>query len=130
MAEAQIIRTENGEELVVLTRAEFEALKARVQEVEDAEDAEDVAIFDSRMAEIAEAGDTPMPAELSALILKGNGLLKAMRVWRGMSQAALAAKAGVGQSYLSAIETKRRPGTHKTMMKLAAALDVPVTWLI
>ena len=44
MSPSQIIRTPNGEELVVLPRAEYEALVERADP--EAEDAEDVAIYD------------------------------------------------------------------------------------
>jgi hypothetical protein len=46
MSPPQIIRTPNGEELVVLPRAEYEALIERADH--EAEDAQDVAIYDAR----------------------------------------------------------------------------------
>ena len=51
MSAPQIIRTASGEELVVLTRAEYEALLERADD--EAEDADDVAIYDARKAELA-----------------------------------------------------------------------------
>jgi PHD/YefM family antitoxin component YafN of YafNO toxin-antitoxin module len=50
----QIIRTPHGEELVVLPRADYEALVERADH--EAEDAEDVAIYDARKAELAAGG--------------------------------------------------------------------------
>ena len=50
MSPPQIIRTPNGEELVVLPRAEYEALVERA--AHDDEDAEDVAVYDARKAEL------------------------------------------------------------------------------
>jgi hypothetical protein len=50
MSGPQIIRAPTGEELVVLPRAEYEALVARA---DHAEDANDVAIYDARKAEMA-----------------------------------------------------------------------------
>ena len=47
----QIIRTPSGEELVVLSRAEYEALLYRADHA--AEDADDVAIYDARKSELA-----------------------------------------------------------------------------
>jgi transcriptional regulator with XRE-family HTH domain len=46
-----------------------------------------------------------------------------------MSQAELAAKVGIGQGYLSDLETKRRKGVASTIERLAAALDIPVAWI-
>ena len=56
----QIIRTPGGEELVVLPRAEYEALLERADH-DEAEDADDVAIYDARKAELA-AGGVVLPA--------------------------------------------------------------------
>jgi PHD/YefM family antitoxin component YafN of YafNO toxin-antitoxin module len=61
MRAPQIIRTPGGEELVVLPRAEYEALLARADH--EAEDAEDLAIYDGRKAELA-AGGVVLPAEV------------------------------------------------------------------
>lgn len=46
MSAPQIIRTPNGEELVVLPRAEYEALLDRADH--QADDADDIAIYDAR----------------------------------------------------------------------------------
>jgi len=122
----QIIRTPSGEELVVLTRAEYEALLDRADH--EAEDAEDVAIYDARKAELA-AGGVVLPPELSAAMLRGDNRLKAIRQWRDKTQQHLRFKTGIGQGYLSDLETGRRTGTPETIAKLAQALDVPIDWL-
>jgi len=83
MSGPQIIRTPNGEELVVLPRAEYEALLERANH--EAEDADDVAVYDTRKAELA-AGAGVLPAEVSAAILRGDSRLKAIRNWRGETQ--------------------------------------------
>jgi PHD/YefM family antitoxin component YafN of YafNO toxin-antitoxin module len=59
----QIIRTPGGEELVVLPRADYEALLERADGA--AEDADDVAIYDARKAELA-AGGVVLPPEVKA----------------------------------------------------------------
>lgn len=128
MNDLQIIRTPNGEELVVLSRADYEALRALADDA--AEDADDVAIYDARMAELASSPDGLLPAEVSAFLLKGDSLLKALRRWRGRSQVEIAEATGIGQGYLSDLESRRRAGTPETLEKLAKALEVPVGWLI
>jgi len=55
--------------------------------------------------------------------------LAAARKGRGLSQAELAAKAGIQQGYLSDLETKRRAGLAAKIERLAAALDVSVAWI-
>jgi hypothetical protein len=126
MGTPQIIRTPNGEELVVLPRAEYEALIERADH--EAEDAEDVAIYDARKAELA-AGGGVLPPEVSAAILRGDSRLKAIRNWRDETQLHLSFKTGIGQGYLSDLESGRRTGTSETIAKLAKALNVPVEWL-
>ena len=123
MSGPQIIRTPNGEELVVLPRAEYEALVERADH--EAEDADDVAIYDARKA----AGGGVLPPEVSAAILRGESRMKAIRNWRGETQLHLSSKTGIGQGYLSDLESGRRAGTTETIAKLAQALSVPVEWL-
>jgi len=126
MSGLQIIRTPGGEELVVLPRAEYEALVARVDQ--GAEDADDIAIYDSRKAELA-AGGAVLPPEISSVILRGESRLQAIRNWRDVTQLHLERITGISQGYLSDLETGRRAGTPETIAKLAQALEVPVDWL-
>lgn len=126
MSAPQIIRTPGGEELVVLPRADYEALVGRPDEA--AEDAEDIAIYDARKAELA-AGGALLPAQVSAAILRGESRLKAIRKWRGETQRQLHAKTQISQGYLSDLESGRRAGTPETIAKLAQALNVPAEWL-
>jgi hypothetical protein len=123
----QIIRTPAGEELVVLTRADYEALIDRADQ--EAEDFEDVAIYDARKAELAVDG-VVLPPEVSAAMLRGDSRLRAIRRWRNRTQVYLAAETGIGQGYLSDLEHGRRTGTPETLAKLARALDVPLHWVL
>ena len=108
---------------MVLPRAEYEALLERADH--EAEDADDVAIYDARKA----AGSVVLPPEVSAAILRGESRLKAIRNWRDETQLHLSFKTGIGQGYLSDLESGRRAGTPETIAKLAQALSVPVEWL-
>ena len=113
MSEPQIIRTPSGEELVVLPRAEYEALLERAE----AEDAEDEAIYDARKAELA-AGGVVLPPQVSAAILRGDSRLKAIRKWRDETQLHLELITGIGQGYLSDLESGRRTGTPRPSRSL------------
>jgi hypothetical protein len=86
--------------MVVIPRQEYERLLAAAYD----EDADDVAIYKARKAELAGDPETLLPAPVSADMLKGLSRFKALRRWRGLTQSALAAKAAVGQGYLSDIE--------------------------
>lgn len=127
MNEPQIIRTAAGEELVVLSRAEYDTLVAAANEA--AEDEEDIAIYDARKAELA-AGGEMLPAEVSSLMLRGYSLLAAIRKWRDMTQLHVNFKTNVGQGYLSDLESGRRAGSKETLELLAGCYSVPVSWLV
>ena len=127
MNAVQIIRSPSGEELVVLPRADYEALVAAAAEAE--EDAEELALYDARKAELAAAEDVTLPEAVSLLLLRGNSRLKAIRLWREMPQTELAEKAGIGQGYLSDLESGRRAGSTEVLLRLAECLDVPHAWI-
>lgn len=125
---AQMITTPAGEELVLLSRAEYERLTALAAEAD--EGAADVAAYDAVIAEIASGRDSPLPIEVSALLLRGSSLVTAIRKWRGMKQTDLAERASLSQGYLSDLESGRRKGAVETLHAIAKALDVPANWLV
>jgi transcriptional regulator with XRE-family HTH domain len=55
--------------------------------------------------------------------------VKVLRVWRGMTQAALATAAGITSTYLSRVENGTDAG-NKARRAIAAALEVPETMLL
>lgn len=118
--EPQHFTAPDGTEMVVLTAEDYQRLKHL------AEDGEDVVAADAAMARIA-AGEGTMPGAVLKLILdEGVTPLAAWRRHRGLSQAALAEKAGLSQVWISRIERGGGYGTPKTRRKLAEALDAPV----
>lgn len=92
MSTVQFISSPNGEEMVLLSRAEYDALVAAAAIDEDAAD---VAIYDARMADLAAGRDAVLPAEVSKIMLDGNSLLRSLRKWRGLTQADIAARTGL-----------------------------------
>ena len=56
--------------------------------------------------------------------------LKTLREQRGLSQEALAAKAGISRTYLARLETARQDPRLSTLEKLAKALRVKVHDLV
>lgn len=119
----QIIKTEAGEELVVMSRREYDALMAQVGD-EEAEDRMTLLIA-------AEArGEAPLPGSVSAAMLAGDSLLKALRKWRGMTQTDVAGELDINQGYLSELEAGSKAGSPETLRRLAGLYDVPEGWLI
>ncbi|HUO92393.1 MAG TPA: helix-turn-helix transcriptional regulator [Rhizomicrobium sp.] len=124
---AQTITSPSGDELVVLPRAEYEALLAAAQV--NYEDADDIAIYDARKAEFTNSGDARLPQEVTALMLRGDSLLKALRKWKDLTQMHLSFRTGLAQGYISDLEAGRRKGAPDTLTKIAEALQVPAEWL-
>ncbi len=85
-------------DLVVLPRADYEALRA------------------------AAAGVDRPPPEALARIAAGASAVRVWRRHRGLTARALAARAGVDPGYLSQIETGHKPGSVKALRALARAL--------
>jgi len=110
-------------ETVTLTRAEYEAL---IQRIEDAEDERVAAAAEAREAalgkEVARADH--LPIDLVDQLIAGEHPIRLWRAYRGLTREALAAEAGVSPSYVTEIETRRKPGSFKAIAKLATALRV------
>lgn len=109
---------------VTLSRADYEALLDRL------EDFEDMATLDRLEARLAADPEGALadylPIELVKRLSAGEHPIRVWRAHRGMTREALAAAAGVAPSYLSEIETRRKPGSFNAIAKLAAALRVPL----
>jgi DNA-binding XRE family transcriptional regulator len=125
MGGPQIIKTPTGEEMVVLPKAEYDALLSQLDELE--EDADNRAIYDARKAELG--GVPPLPSDVSSAMLRGDRLLKALREWKGMTQSSLAKSSGVSQGFLSDIESGKRVASADTLARIANALELPERWL-
>jgi len=109
---------------VTLRREDFEALAELVA------DAQDLADADAVKAKLA-AGDTEVfPFEVAERILDGGHPVTVFREHRGFSARGLAEAAGIAPSYLSEIETGKKPGSLDAMARIAAALKVPLDMLV
>lgn len=127
MSHPNTFTTPSGDEMVILTRAEYDALVDAATEAE--EDAADAAIYADRKAALGKGLDAVLPAEVSALIGKGHSRLKAIRKWRGESQVDVAAYLGLSQGHLSDLETGRRKVTSEIAHRLAGYFNVHESWL-
>ena len=117
MSKPQIIRTEAGEELVVLSRRDYDAMRARLGD-EDAEDRMTARIIKEKSRGVA------APLSVWDEIEAASSPIGPLRKWRKLTQEELAAKAGISQGYLSELETGRKVGDLATLRRVAAALGV------
>lgn len=104
-------------ETVTLTRAEYEALI-------DARDAA-LALRDLAAGRLATLSEAELDAYLAAATP-----LAFWRRHRGLTQAALAARAGISQAYLAQLERGRRTGDVRLHARLAHALGLRIDDLV
>jgi DNA-binding XRE family transcriptional regulator len=127
------IRFLGGLEGSLSAQAIAAALEARP--VGDAEDADLVVTTPAALEEMLEDAaataafhgtrdQEAVPVEMVDRLIAGDNPVKVWREHRGLSQRALAARAGLNFTYLSQIETGARKGPVETMKKLAEALGV------
>ena len=114
---------------ITVSKADWEGL------LEALENAEDVAAVAARRTHENEVGKDVvrrnfLPIELVERVLAGETPLKVYREHNKMTVAALASAAGVGGSYISEIETGRKPGSVDALAKLAKALGLTVDDLV
>lgn len=127
MDEPQTIRTQAGEELVVLSRQDYDQLMSALAEAE--EELADIATLDQRKSEGPDVGRQVLPADVSRRLLEGKGRLQAIREWRGLARSAIAEKLQLDEGVLARIEADRLPLDAATAGRIAVLLDVPAYWI-
>lgn len=112
----------SGEAAASVTRAEFEALLDRIEDLEDA-----LAVNEA----LANPSRKTVPLDIvKRLIFGEESKIVVWRAHRGLTARALAEKAGVAPTYLSEIESGKKPGSVKALAAIARALDVEIEALI
>ena len=114
--------TLGGERYVIVPLAEYDALRTAGDE-----DALDAAVLRRIMADPHQEWT---PAALVRRIVGGEHPVRVWREHRGLLARELAAAAGVAGSYLSAIETGRKPGSVNAMKRIAGVLGIPIDELV
>lgn len=105
-------------EMVTIPREEYDRLQAA------SEDLADLQSYDRARAALAAGEEELVPANCVNRLLNGESPLRVYRDLRGLTQAALAARAGVNRVTVTEIETGRKQGSVTTLRALANALDV------
>lgn len=116
------ILTFNDKDYAVVPRDEYEALRVAVDE-----DEMDIAVA-RRVLE--DADEELVPFELAERVAAGAHPVRVWREYRGMTASSLATESGVAQSYLSDIETGKKPGSVKALKRIATVLSVSVDDLV
>ncbi len=111
------VKTPGGEELAILPRAELEEIMAASAHVK---------VLDAYRA----GRDPGLTSDEMRSLLAAASPLAFWRRKRGLTQAALAARAELTQNYLSDLETGKREGSPAQWLKIARALGLPLEELI
>ena len=90
------------------------------------DDVEAVKAYDALKADPQEM----LPAEMVDRIIDGENLVKVWREHRGLTQQALADKAGLSKPYISQVEAAKRIPSAKAYRSLADALGIEVADLL
>jgi ribosome-binding protein aMBF1 (putative translation factor) len=127
----QVIVTPTGEELIVLTRREYERMRKAAGIKPTEKDADQRATVEAKaiLARIRAGEESVVPLAVSRRLLAGENPVRVWREARGMSIGALAEAANITSAYLSQIETGKRSGTIATLKVLATALAVDLDLL-
>jgi ribosome-binding protein aMBF1 (putative translation factor) len=115
MTEPLVIEHEGKPTHVLLSFAEWERIRAIL------EDAEDVEVV--RRVE-ADPNQDRIPLEVVKRLLDDESPVKVWREHRGLTQQALARAAGLPQSTIARLEGGARKGTVEQMRKLAGVLGI------
>jgi DNA-binding Xre family transcriptional regulator len=127
LEDPQIIKTPAGEELVVLSRGNYDALLHALAEAE--EELADIAASEIARAEMVANPVPNLPAEVSAYILKGSNRLSAILLWRKLDAKQLAERTGLSEDELRLITGRKQTIRLADVPTVAKALDVPEAWI-
>ena len=107
-----------GDETVVLTRTEYDALIDRNEDLED------------RLAALDAEDSGRVPHEVAVAIIRGESPVLAFRSHLGLTLRELSARTGLVASYLSEIERGRKAGSASALGRIADALGTTVDALL
>jgi len=99
-----------------ITRAEFEAMLQRIEDMEDR--------FDLLQAHARGPSEDALPGSFAKRLVNGEHPLRIWREFRAMTLDQLSAAAGVSKSYLSEVENGIKGGSVVFMKACAKALAV------
>lgn len=121
---AVMTKSPAGDDIVILSRAEYEKLAGA------REDADDAAVARALLSRVEGGTEETLSTEELDAYLKAPTPLAFWRRKRGLTQAALARQAGVAQGYISEIEAKRKQGDVAVLKRVAQALRISLDDLV
>jgi DNA-binding Xre family transcriptional regulator len=124
MNEIVSFKTPNGEEMIVLSRHDYDAL------LEKAELAEDLAAVAEYRRKLASGEEEAIPEEYADRLMDGENPIRVYRELRGLTARELAERTGISAAFLSEIETGKKEGGIATLKRIAQELKVTLDDLV
>ena len=119
-------KTPQGDDIVILSRAEYDALTVGRRD----EDAADAAHANNILADIERGTETLLTSEQANQLLGAKTPLAFWRKHRGVTQEALSKAIGVAQGFISEIENGTKTGDVQTLAAMARALAISLDLVI
>jgi transcriptional regulator with XRE-family HTH domain len=119
-------KTPLGDEIVILSRAEYDALTFGRRD----EDTADAARANNILADIERGTETLLTSEQVSQLLEAKTPLAFWRKYRGVTQQALSKSVGVAQGFISEIENGAKTGDVQTLAVIAKALEISLDDLV
>lgn len=124
----QIIRTEAGEELVVLTRREYDALLSAI-DAEAVEDRGTARLTDAYLGEAAAGRAAAIPHWFVKLVIEHGSPVAAARAHRGWTEAELAQATGLSRDAITRFERAQVEPDDGDRRRIAARTEIEPDWL-
>ena len=122
--DARLTKSPKGDEIVILSRDEYDRLIAPPEDRTDDKTAR------GAIAQIASGAEAVLSESELDEFLKAKTPLSFWRKKRRMTQADLAKATDIAQGFISEIESGQKPGTPATLKKIAQALNIKIDDLI
>jgi transcriptional regulator with XRE-family HTH domain len=119
-------KTPQGDEIVILSRAEYDALTTGRHD----EDTVDAARANRILADIESGTETLLTNEQASQLLNAKTPLAFWRKHRGITQQALSKLIGVAQGFVSEIESGTKTGDVQTLAAMARVLAISLDDLV
>lgn len=121
----QFITSPGGEELAIMSRAHFDRLMERLEDMADAREAKAI------LGRVTRGKEEVFPAAIVRQTLSsGANRIRIWRDYRAMTAEKLAKAAGISRAYLTQIENGHRTGPAELYAKLAGILKVDMEMLM
>ena len=121
-----ITKTPQGDDIVILSRAEYDALTAGRGD----EDAADATLANHILADLESGREALLTSEQADQLLNAKSPLAFWRKYRGMTQEALSKSIGIAQGFISEIENETKTGDVQTLAAIAKALAISLDDLV